>query len=63
MLSHALFGTPHSKSPEEHNGCLERDTEVARHKRAKLAEPVEEVPHLGLRDRDVGVDEGGHEQE
>ena len=42
LLSHALFGTPHSKSPEEHNGCLERDTEVARHKRAKLAEPVEE---------------------
>ena len=42
LLSHALFGAPHSKSPEEHNGCLERDTEVARHKRAKLAEPVEE---------------------
>ena len=42
MLSHALFGAPHSKSPEEHNGCLERDTEVARHKQAKLAEPVEE---------------------
>ena len=42
LLSHALFGAPHSKNPEEHNGCLERDTEVARHKRAKLAEPVEE---------------------